>query len=224
MKKMNQIAKWIWRGKSIIRSFLNERLSHETLVGSTIDLGGGKGEGYISFVQRNNCTFQTFDLHHGDKVDFETEQLPAKTDSYDTILFLNVLEHIFNHRHILQEVVRVSKPGGKVIGFVPFLMWFHPDHEDHFRYTHQSLERLFSELPVTYNIEPIESGPFIASLHMTLLLWPRPIRVVLFYGAYLLDRLVDRARKRSIPKYVLGYYFQLEKTLDTPQVSAPKVV
>jgi SAM-dependent methyltransferase len=214
-KKLLFLTKEIWKGKSVTRAFLNERLLHEECVGVTIDIGGGINSNYLSFMKRaDNVQIKTFDMRHGDNVDFETDSLPANDESFDTVLFLNVMEHIFNYQHIVNEVVRITKKDGQLIGFVPFLMWYHPDHSDYFRYTHEALEKIFARVNIgigAVQIEPIQMGPFIAAGHMFILVFPRWFRVVVFMLFYLLDVAVAVVKKSSAPKFVLGYYFKIIK-------------
>ena len=40
--------------------------------------------------------------------------MPWEDNSFDHVLFFNVLEHIFNYNHIVAEIARVLKPGGKL--------------------------------------------------------------------------------------------------------------
>ena len=47
------------------------------------------------------------------------EQLPFPDGSFDAILSHEVLEHVQNDRLAVQEMVRVLRPGGRVILFVP---------------------------------------------------------------------------------------------------------
>ena len=47
------------------------------------------------------------------------EYLPYKSDYFDTILSSDVLEHVTDDRVAAQEMVRVLKPGGRLIVFVP---------------------------------------------------------------------------------------------------------
>lgn len=203
----------ISKNKSVIRAFLNLRLSNEYLKGKTIDVGGGGGDSYISFVKRDkDVTFETFDLKVGKQVDFEKDPLPARDATYDTVVFLNVMEHIFNYQHIANEVVRILKPGGKLIGFVPFLMWYHPDHKDFFRYTHEALQIIFDKTGASkVTIEPIARGPFAAASHMTLLSYPRFMRVLIFSLSYFMDSLYLALRKNNSSKYMLGYMFIVDK-------------
>ncbi len=47
------------------------------------------------------------------------EALPYPDNQFDTILSHEVLEHVLDDRKSIQEMVRVLKPGGRVIIFVP---------------------------------------------------------------------------------------------------------
>lgn len=214
MSEFNFICKEIRTGKSVIRAYLNYRLQKETLKGKTIDIGGGAGEKYLTFMKRGQeTTFETFDLKAGNKVDFETDRLLAEDGAYDTVLFLNVLEHIFNYQHITNEVMRVTKPGtGQLIGFVPFLMWYHPDHRDFFRYTHEALEIILKQAGAKeIKIEPIGKGPFTAAVQMIMLLMPRFLRPILFTISFCLDKLFVYLGGKNSGKYALGYLFIVGK-------------
>ncbi len=213
MKNIIFLIKELWAKKSVTRSFLNLRLKEETLVGEVVDIGGGKSADYLSFMNRGeNVTFVNFDIKTGAIVDFEKDSLPLMSDSCDTVLFLNVLEHIFNHQHIADEVVRITKPAGQLIGFVPFLMWYHADHKDFFRYTHEALEIIFKNTGASnILIEPVSHGPFIASLQMLSQLLPRLLNIPLFVLSYLLDSLYLKLKPSQVGRYALGYYFNLTK-------------
>jgi hypothetical protein len=208
------LIKEISKGKSVTRSFLNVRLSKDTLVGSTIDIGGGKNADYISFMNREkDVEFVGFDIKAGAVIDFEKDELPARDGQYDTVLFLNVMEHIYNYQHIANEVVRITKnDGGRLIGFVPFLMWYHPDHHDYFRYTHESLKRILREAGgVEINVESISMGPFVAASHMILQSFPKVVRIIVFVPLFLLDCAYLYFRPTHGNRFALGYYFSVKK-------------
>lgn len=213
MSQRVSIWREIWSGKSVTRAYLNQRLSNETLLGKTIDIGGGHGADYITFMQREgSVSFETFDVKAGTMVDFETDTLGAADGAYDTVLFLNVLEHIFNHQHLANEIVRIVKPGGQVIGFVPFLMWYHPDHRDYFRYTHEALQVIFTKAGAkNITIEPVARGPFTAAAQMILQSLPRLVRIPVFLPFYLLDCLFGQLRPSRRSPFALGYYFVFTK-------------
>jgi len=47
------------------------------------------------------------------------EYLPFRTEAFDVVLLHEVLEHVEDDRLAIQEAVRVLRPGGKVVIFVP---------------------------------------------------------------------------------------------------------
>lgn len=68
--------------------------------------------------------------------------LPFKADSMDTVLLLDVLEHIVSPESVLAETYRVLKPGGIVVLQVPFLYPLHDEPHDYHRWTDQGLRLL----------------------------------------------------------------------------------
>ena len=133
----------LWRDRSLVRIFLNERLKKENLTGEILDVGCGSNRNYLDFVPRTQpVTMHVFDPKVGEVIDFEKDALPQSTDSFDSVLVLNVLEHIFNYQHLISEMHRVLKRDGTLIGFTPFLVKFHADPHDYFRYTNEALEKI----------------------------------------------------------------------------------
>ncbi len=206
-------VKEISQRKSVTRALLNDRLRLESLAGKTIDIGGGKDATYLpDMPKESDVVFSTFDVKAGAAINFETDPLPAADGMYDTVLFLNVMEHIFNHQHLANEVVRIVKPGGKVIGFVPFLMWYHPDHHDYFRYTHEALEKIFATAGASkIQIEPIAYGPFTAAAQMITQSFPALLAPVIFSLFYGMDSVYLWLRPKRGRNFALGYFFVLHR-------------
>lgn len=66
-------------------------------------------------------------------------------DSYaDTIVALNVLEHLYNPQLFLQETYRLLKSDGTLILHIPFQWWVHEAPHDYFRYTPYGLRYLLN--------------------------------------------------------------------------------
>jgi SAM-dependent methyltransferase len=72
------------------------------------------------------------------------ERLPFKSEVFDAVFSLAVLEHVKNPFECAQEIIRVLKPGGILYVVVPFLQPFHgyPDH--YYNMTSNGLKNLFS--------------------------------------------------------------------------------
>ena len=74
-----------------------------------------------------------------------TKPLPLKDETFDVVFASNVLEHLPNPQAVIKEWHRVLRPGGKVIGTVPFLLGVHQAPYDFLRYTYLMLNRMFKE-------------------------------------------------------------------------------
>jgi SAM-dependent methyltransferase len=214
MKELIFICRELWNGKSVLRAYLNLHLKEYTVNGKTIDIGGGGGSSvYLEHIQRgSDVEIKNFDPKIGTPLDFETDRLPVDDGYYDTVLFLNVMEHIFNHQHIANEVVRILKPDGQLIGYVPFFMWYHPDHKDFFRYTHEALEIILERAGAkNINITPVARGPFTVAAHVTILLLPRVLRPLWFIPHFCMDKAYDLLKNNDNKRHTLGYLFTLSK-------------
>ncbi len=72
------------------------------------------------------------------------EILPFKSESFDVVFSLAVLEHVKNPFQCAEEIIRVLKPGGILVAVVPFLQPYHgyPDH--YYNMTSNGLKNLFN--------------------------------------------------------------------------------
>lgn len=66
--------------------------------------------------------------------------LPFHEDSFDTILLLEVLEHVAEPERVLSEIARVLKSGGILLLSMPFLYPLHDAPHDYQRYTAPGLK------------------------------------------------------------------------------------
>ncbi len=66
--------------------------------------------------------------------------LPFQDHMFDTVLLLDVLEHVADARSMLNESARVLKRGGRLLVGMPFLYPVHDAPHDYRRYTTQGLE------------------------------------------------------------------------------------
>ena len=71
-----------------------------------------------------------------------SEGVPFADESFEAVLLEYVLEHVGPIESLLDEVVRVLKPGGSVLITVPFRQSYHACPQDFWRFTHEGLERL----------------------------------------------------------------------------------
>jgi len=85
--------------------------------------------------------------------------LPLKDASADILVLSNVLEHMAQPLVLLQECRRILKPGGVLLGAVPFLIEVHQRPYDFYRYTDVALEKLLQESRFSrVEVEPVVSS------------------------------------------------------------------
>jgi SAM-dependent methyltransferase len=213
---------WLWsaikqvsQGKSLLRALMNLEIAKYRLAGSILDIGGGDKPSYYHFFKGlTDCQITNIDLYSqgkkAQKIDLE-DSLPFANQAYDFILMFNILEHIYNHQNLMSEASRVLKVEGKLIGFVPFLLNYHPDPHDYFRYTQEALAKIFEQAGFKeIDIKSIGAGPLAVNFNN--LYWlPNWLRVFLYPFYYLLDKLILKLRPSFIKNFPLGYFFILNK-------------
>ena len=209
MKQFWFHLKEITKGESVIRSFQKHRLYQQTIRGEIIDLGSSHKDFYSKDIpQEPGANYKAFHSDDGKVCDFEKDTLPFTDAAYDTVVLLNVLEHIYNHNHLVREIKRIKKPEGTLVGFVPFLIWYHPDHHDYFRYTHEALEKILADAGYQHiNVEKLYFGPYTTAFQMIHSTLPKFIRPFIFAPAYGLDCIFRYLRPKGAERFVLGYFF-----------------
>ena len=133
--------------------------------------------------------------------------LPFSDGSFDVVLALNVLEHVFNHAGLVAEIYRVLACGGRTYIYVPFLIRIHPSPEDFFRYTERALRVIlerggFADIRV-HAITGLAASLFDLAAPLTLPLGR--LRAVPAMAAVTVDAVLRRLRPAGVSKYVLGY-------------------
>lgn len=208
----------IMSGATLLGVLMHEACAQVSLQDKTVlDVGSGKKlNKYHSFFLHTPKKVYTVDMKEAETehhvLDLEKDTLPFENNFFDSVLAFNILEHIYNHVFLTQEMYRVTKPGGTLIGFVPFLVNYHPDPHDYFRYTEEALQKLFTDAGYQHVvITPIGKGPFYVSYNDLVLSIPMIFRVLLLPCALILDAIFTHFRPNIIRRYPLGYFFTAQK-------------
>ncbi len=143
-----------------IREAISEHAS-----GHLLDLGCGN-KPYESIYTTKSSSHVGCDIIQSDKnrvdVICPVTELKFEDGIFDTVLATQVLEHVFEHDKMMQEVYRVLKPGGKIILTVPFAWELHEEPYDFFRYTKHGLKELFSRHGFNINYIKANGGKWAA--------------------------------------------------------------
>ena len=85
--------------------------------------------------------------HGGDAVDIigDAYATNLEDNSCDAVLLTEVLEHLEEPKTALVEISRILKPGGVLIGTVPFFWHLHEEPRDFYRYSEYGLAYLLKE-------------------------------------------------------------------------------
>ncbi len=117
---------------------------------SGVVLDIGCADGYAAGLVGDNCKYIGIDYLYTatsmymtrPEVFADAQELPIKSESIDTVLLLDVLEHLPRPAACLQEIRRVLKENGKLIIQVPFLYPIHDAPFDYCRWTEYGLAEL----------------------------------------------------------------------------------
>lgn len=113
---------------------------------TVIDLGAGPSQfgdlthQFTNLIEVDIQPYQTTNV-----VADLTQTFPFRDAICDLIIISNTLEHISNPTLFLNECFRILRPGGAIIGTIPFLMRIHQKPYDYNRFTHYMLEKLLQQ-------------------------------------------------------------------------------
>ena len=140
------------------------------------------------------------------------ERLPFPSNTFDTVLSHEVLEHVDNDAQAAAEIVRVLKPGGRAIIFAPNRLYFFETHGHYWKGVyHFGNTPFINYLPDRWRnrLAPHVRAYRASDLHH--LFDPLPVQVVFWtqiYPGY--DNII--ARHRTIGRTIRGATRWLEKT------------
>ena len=112
--------------------------------GTVLDLGAG----LRPFAGLLPGTTIALDYRPRPDVDLlgDAHRLPFRDDTIDAIVCTEVFEHLLDPPAAARELIRVLKPGGKLVLTTRFCFPLHDRPGDHWRFTSYTLARLFAPL------------------------------------------------------------------------------
>lgn len=206
-----------WRGKSLPRIFLNVALSTKEVSGEVLDLGASAEAAsyrrFLKYLPPFNLTTTDFYKTAPGMVALNVEEpFVLQSETYNYVTCFNVLEHVYNYTNAVQETFRILKPGGTFIGGTPFLVNVHPDPNDYWRYTTQTLEKILMSSGFTnVSVESLGRGPATASAHFFCTMIPKWLRLFFVLPALALDALFLKLFPIHTNRYPLAYIFTARK-------------
>jgi SAM-dependent methyltransferase len=146
--------------------------------GSVLDVGCGQSP-YRHLIEKYASNYTGIDIVDADKFDynnsqivpFNGEDIPFESETFDSLICTEVLEHVFKHQKLVDEMFRVMRPGAFGFLTVPWSARFHYIPYDFFRYTPSSLKIIFSKFDEIQILNRGTDIPVIAN--KILIMWLR---------------------------------------------------
>lgn len=153
---------------SIYRSLEYEELSRIQYAGRILDFGGGEKAHYLSNFKKwiKAGSYESVNISSEMQPTYlikTGEKIPVDSDTFDMVVSVNTLEHVYELMDVLSEIMRVLKPGGKIVIAVPFLYRVHGCPDDYNRPTASWWAKTLSQ----YRIDNIIIAPLVWDIMTT---------------------------------------------------------
>ncbi|MFA5022544.1 MAG: class I SAM-dependent methyltransferase [Patescibacteria group bacterium] len=188
--------------------FFDQKIKEIAKEKNILDVGGGKkfGKALAQYQELfKNCNYQTLDAVADYQPDIlgDITAIPLPDSQTDAVICKAVLEHVKEPFRAAVEIHRILKPGGKCLGYVPFLYPRHAEegkYGDYWRFTEQGIKEMFKDF------SEIELCAVRGSLETLVYLLPNYfLRKILSPLARLVDNIFKTKNQPS------GYYFFVVK-------------
>jgi SAM-dependent methyltransferase len=130
-----------WRADHIAGKELLRRCA--TPDGACLEIGADKGR-LQEEIESRGCRWIGLDIRFNPALSLVADGhvLPFRSDIFDSVLLVCVVEHLARPRQALLDIYRVLKPGAMVAGVVGFV---EPFHDSYCHFSHWGIERLLRD-------------------------------------------------------------------------------
>ena len=97
---------------NLLKTFFNKQFSKDEKL---IDLGAANGA-FVKVANQNGLISVGLDI---DELNFETDKIKLDSNKYDYVTAISLIEHLHNPKNLLNEILRILKPGGFFILVTP---------------------------------------------------------------------------------------------------------
>lgn len=134
--------------KTLTRITLENHLPHflnKHIKGKVLEIGPQEKNYFDKLKITAHETLDIDETHKGLTYvdDIHQTKLPSK--SYDSIVAIQVFEHLYNPFLAAKQIHRLLKKGGYFVGTTCFIYPYHGEPQDYFRFTRFGLESVFSD-------------------------------------------------------------------------------
>ena len=165
------IMKRTFKNKSLNRILQEIYIQKKIAVGDVIEFGAEKGssKNFMNHIKQKdliNITYSDkFPKYSQTRIEDLEKKLTLDSNSLDTVIIFNVLEHVSEVKNAFIEINRCLKQDyGKIIGSTPFIHRVHGAPNDYNRYTKQFIEKILEQTNFkNFKVENLGFGPFTSA-------------------------------------------------------------
>lgn len=167
-EKLYNILRLLLGSGSLLRKYQINFCSSLSLKGLSLELGATETikNNFSYFIKHDNKFHLSNNFENKKLKIFRadlTKKLKIRSNKYNNILIFNVLEHLPDYHTSLNEINRILKKDGTLIGSTPFIYQIHGAPKDYFRFTKQFFENELKKKKFKIiKIECLGKGPFTA--------------------------------------------------------------
>lgn len=122
--------------------FLQEQVKSQEKEALILDVGAGHGDFAQIFAGRKYLAVDVVPYPEIDLACDLGQCIPFRGGTFDMLVLMNVLEHVYHFHELLDALFYLLKPGGSLVVAVPFMIKVHQAPFDFYRYTHYTLRDL----------------------------------------------------------------------------------
>lgn len=132
----------------------------------------------------------------------DAHNMPFSDSSFDAVMHIYVFEHLYDPQKAASEILRVLKPGGYMLGIVPFVHPYHArkdGYRDYWRFSKDGIMKLFDGFK---EVEIYKVGRYFrAAIGFLPFLWR--FKRILEPAAYVLDYLLIKDSRNTTAGYII---------------------
>ena len=219
LKKFLNLIYLNFRGYSLLRSYQIIECKNIYLKGKSIEFGAYKNQkkNFCNFF-KGNSDFKFSNIFNNNssnyiKLDL-TQKLKLKKNTFDNVLIFNVLEHLHDNNIVFNEIRRILKYKGFLIGSTPFIYQVHGAPNDYLRFTKDFYFKKLSKKFKNIKVLPLGYGPFVSSYSLInpYLKYLPFLKEIILIISFFLDSFLQIFVKTELKEiYPIGFFFIIKK-------------
>jgi len=210
----------ISQNKSLCRILQNYHTKKYFIYGNVIEFGAtpDSDKNFSNIIKKKSIK----KIYYSDKYIKRKNTISAdlnkkiniKKNFFDNVLLFNVMEHLTDPINAKNQINKILKKNGILMGSSPFLYRFHAAPSDYLRFTKPFLNQLFQKNFKIIEIENIGFGPLCACYSLVSDFTKKIpfINYFLFTFAFLLDYIISKLVRYELKDiYPIAVNFKIKK-------------